>query len=194
MKQKLIIDGYNVLCAAAAQRYGLTVNDFHLHVGRLADRVAAMSNVDITTTAVSVHLGVATPFQDRYRSNREAARSRRWRRDRRVHVAEGVLVPDAYGTGLTEHGVDEAIGADLLASQAGGEFDRIVLFTADRDLHTELEAAYIAYGRGASRTRIELARWQGQRGLSLPGRNIHTHWLGVEDFDAVTTFDSRMAA
>ena len=84
IRQKLIIDGYNMLCGAAALEYGLTVNDFHIDLGRLADRIDSMSDVAVRTTAIAIHLGTASVFQDRHRHRLETERTRRWRRFRIV--------------------------------------------------------------------------------------------------------------
>lgn len=194
IRQKLIIDGYNMLRGAADLEYGLTVNDIHIDPGRLAaliDRRVAQHRSDavVTTTAISIHLGTATVFQDRYRHRRESERTRRWLRDRRVSVHQSPLIAKTGG-GWREDGVDEAIGADLRRAQCSGDYDSVVLFTADRDLRAELSDCYSRYGRGAATARVTLARWDGQRGLCLPGTRLWTHWLTHEDFLTVTTYNT----
>ena len=194
IRQKLIIDGYNMLRGAADLEYGLSVNDIHIDLGRLAaliDRRVAHHRTDarVTTTAISLHLGAATVFQDRHRHRLEAGRTRRWLRDRRVSVHEYPLLPKAGG-GWREDGVDEAIGADVRRAQDSGDYDEVVLFTADRDLRADLAECYARYGRGAARARVTLARWDGQRGLALPGKRLWTHWLTHEDFRTVSTYNT----
>lgn len=194
IRQKLVIDGYNMLRGAADLEFGLTVNDIHVDLGRLAaliDRRVAAHRTDarVSTTAISLHLGAATVFQDRYRHRRESERTRRWLRDRRVSVHEYPLLPKAGG-GWREDGVDEAIGADVRHAQGSGDYDSVVLFTADRDLRTDLTDCYSRYGRGTVKARVTLARWDGQRGLHLLGARLWTHWLSHDDFRTVTTYNT----
>ncbi len=194
IRQKLIIDGYNMLRGAADLEYGLTVNDIHIDLGRLAtliDRRTRDPRTDgrAVTTAISLHLGVATVFQDRYRHRRESERTRRWLRDRRVEVHQYPLIPKTGG-GWREDGVDEAIAADVHRAQCAGDYDSVVLFTADRDLREDLGECYSRYHRRPGHARVTLARWDSQRGLCLPGRRLWTHWLSHTDFRSVSTYNT----
>lgn len=190
---KLVIDGWNMYRGAdGVLAYGDTVDRREVDLGRLANQIAAKATARLGQTfrftEISCHIGVADPSRDSDRYLYEMDTTRGWKRDSRVSVHHYINKFDEETGKYREQNVDDAIGEDLLTSQASGDFDSVVLFSEDSDLTGALETGFTRCGRGQSRTRVEVAKWDGQKGLWLHGRKgLWCHYVTESDLDRCST-------
>lgn len=186
---KLIVDAGNVLLGCSSVlAWGDTGNSVEIDFGRYADQIAGRSNRSIEFVDIAVHWGVCDPNRHPARYASEMARIQRWERDSRVKVHTRRSRFDESTGKYQEKCVDTAIALDVCTSQASGKYAGIVLASADRDLLPAVEHAYEEYAKGASRTRLELARWQNQPSrLWLPGKKLWCHYLDESDLARCST-------
>lgn len=188
---KVVYDGWNMLRGAdGVLGHGDSMDRLYVDVGRLANRVGAVCRATtgefLRVDEISIHVGVADPDRDPQRHDREMDMIRQWRRDTRVTVHIYSNEYDEAEGAYREQSVDEAIGKDLLDSQASGRFDLMVLFSEDSDHEEDLATAFGRFRE--TRCKVALAKWEGQKGLSLlPGKRIGCHYLNRRDLDLCST-------
>lgn len=188
---KVVCDGWNMLRGAdSVLAHGDSMDRLYVDVGRLANRVGAVSRATtgefLCVDEISIHVGVSDPARHPQRHAYEMDMIRQWQRDSRVtvHIHRNEY-DEAEGT-YGEKSVDEAIGKDLLDSQASGRFDLVVLFSEDSDHERDLATAFGRFRE--TQCKVALAKWEGQKGLSLlPGKRIGCHYLNRRDLDLCST-------
>jgi hypothetical protein len=146
---------------------------------RLADLIAGKRSRPSIASVVKVYRGLPSPTYDSVKYAYNQAQAADWTRDRRVQVNHRPL---RYSNGQArEKGIDVAVAVGLVHFAMRGQFDALVLFSADTDLLPAIELI-----KSAGWTHTEVAAWRGGPRLRLTSGNLWCHLLDKADWSAVT--------
>lgn len=170
---KVVIDGWNMLSCYSNLRAdrGRSNNYRDIDPAVIGDAIAAMRKgphgQQTRCDAIEIHIGVIDEREDPSRHRYEMEMIECWRKDRRVKVHVRTLRRKYGQDAYEEKSVDMAAGIATYKAVRDSSYDVVVLFTGDWDFESVLEEAHSEYLAKRTRTRTEIARWEGQGGVKL---------------------------